>query len=281
MEEIYKINPNRIITLNGVAIPMIEGTVPHDKYVKYLRGGGTVVETEETTIADIELEQMILPNVVDLNVTAQPISNIRALEVVTLLSQQPTISETTISEAITSTDENIKIGKNALIKNKKGIDNVAIGKNALNHNVSSGNVGVGKGSLATNREGSNNTALGRHSLAAIWRGVENVGIGANAGKVTSKNKNNNQSNESVFIGANTKPLDDKGSNEIVIGSNSIGHGSNTTTIGNKKTKETNIYGVIKSDGYKSSDGSVGITTTFKTIDGLIVVIKNGLVVSIG
>jgi hypothetical protein len=37
---------------------------------------------------------------------------------------------------------------------------------------------------------------------------------------------------------------------------------------------------MKSDGYLSSDGSVGITATFKTVDGLIVTIKNGLVVSI-
>ena len=176
--------------------------------------------------------------------------------------------------------KNVNIGDNTLVKNKKGIDNVALGPNSLNNNVGSGNTGIGKGSLATNRDGSNNTGNGRHSLAGITRGNENVGVGFNSGKVTSKGQNNNESNRSTFLGSNTKPLNDKSENEIVIGADSVGNGSNTTTIGNNKTKDTYIHGVITSDGYKSSDGSMGITTKFKTIDGLTVTIKNGLVVSI-
>ena len=76
MEEVYKINKNGIITLNGVAIQMIDGTDGYNKYVKYLENGGTVVETDERTIADIELEQNILPYVLDLRETInKPIEN--------------------------------------------------------------------------------------------------------------------------------------------------------------------------------------------------------------
>jgi Tfp pilus assembly protein PilZ len=308
MEVLYRINNNGTIIKNGVAIPMIEGTTLHEEYVQYLRDGGTVVQTDEQTSADTELLYVILPNVVDLNGenNTQAVTNVVNIDPVVPTTQLVTPEGQPISSTMVSTvqtviesavpnieqlpqiidtidandDKNIKIGKNTLIKNKKGIDNVAVGFNALNQNISSGNVGVGKGSLATSREAANNTAVGRHSLAGLARGTDNVAVGSNAGKVTKKGQNNNQSFGSVFIGANTRPLEDSSKNEIVIGVDAIGNGSNTTTIGNEKTEKTIIHGVLKSDGYLSSDGSVGITATFKTIDGLIVTIKNGLVVSI-
>ena len=303
----YKINKNGIIMLDGVAVPMIEGTVEYQKYVNYLENDGTVYETDETSIADVELETFVLPFVVDMKTNTQNVVNSNQIDQVkpvttelvtpegqpissTMVSTVKTIVESTvpninqlpqiIDSIDANDDKNIKIGKNTLVKNKNGIDNVAVGFNSLNQNVSSGNVAIGKGSLATSREGANNTAVGRHSMAGLGRGTDNVGVGSNAGKVTKKGQNNNQSIGSVFIGANTRPLQDKGENEIVIGVDSIGNGSNTTTIGNDKTEKTIIHGVMKSDGYLSSDGSVGITTTFKTVDGLIVTIKNGLVVSI-
>ena len=67
MEEIYKINNNGIITLNGIVIPMIEGTVLHNNYVQYLRNGGVVEQTDETTIADIELLKLESQNILNLN----------------------------------------------------------------------------------------------------------------------------------------------------------------------------------------------------------------------
>ena len=303
----YKINKNGIIMLDGVAVPMIEGTVEYQKYVNYLENDGTVYETDETSMADIELETFVLPFVVGMKTNTQNVVNSNQIDQVTpvttelvtpegqpisstMVSTVKTIVESTvpninqlpqiIDSIDANDDKNIKIGKNTLVKNKNGIDNVAVGFNSLNQNVSSGNVAIGKGSLATSREGANNTAVGRNSMAGLGRGTDNVGVGSNAGKVTKKGQNNNQSIGSVFIGANTRPLQDNGQNEIVIGVDAIGNGSNTTTIGNDKTEKTIIHGVLKSEGYLSSDGSLGITATFKTIDGLIVTIKNGLVVSI-
>ena len=303
----YKINKNGIIMLDGVAVPMIEGTVEYQKYVNYLENDGTVYETDETSMADIELETFVLPFVVGMKTNTQNVVNSNQIDQVTpvttelvtpegqpisstMVSTVKTIVESTvpninqlpqiIDSIDANDDKNIKIGKNTLVKNKNGIDNVAVGFNSLNQNVSSGNVAIGKGSLATSREGANNTAVGRNSMAGLGRGTDNVGVGSNAGKVTKKGQNNNKSIGSVFIGANTRALEDNGQNEIVIGVDAIGNGSNTTTIGNDKTEKTIIHGVLKSEGYLSSDGSLGITATFKTIDGLIVTIKNGLVVSI-
>jgi hypothetical protein len=67
MEILYKINKNGIIIKDSVAIPMIEGTAEHNEYVQYLKDGGTVEETDEETKVDIELLNVILPNVIDLN----------------------------------------------------------------------------------------------------------------------------------------------------------------------------------------------------------------------
>lgn len=273
MEVLYFINPNGIITRNGVVIPMKEGHTLHNEYVQYLRDGGGVGETEELTTADSLLLYTVDPNVTDLSGGIRALTPIKSLEQILI----PTLE---LPVATSDDIKNVKLGYHALLHNKKGIDNVAIGPNALNHNVSSGNVGVGKGSLATNREGANNTAIGRFSLASMVRGIENIAIGMNAGKITFKNKNNNQSNGSIFIGANTKPLEDKSENEIVIGRNAIGNGSNTITIGNSKNKKIRIHGLLQSDGYAAADGSIGITTTFKTIDGLLISVKNGLIVSI-
>jgi len=273
MDILYYINPNGIITRNGVAIPMKEGHTLHNEYVQYLRSGGTVGETEDLTTADSVLLYSVDPNVTDLSSGPRALTHTQTLEqILTPVIEAPI--------AIPDDIKNVKLGYHALLHNKKGIDNVAIGPNALNHNVSSGNVGIGKGSLATNREGANNTAVGRFTLASMVRGIENIAIGMNAGKITLKNKSNNQSNGSIFIGANTKPLEDKGENEIVIGTNAIGNGSNTITIGNDKNKKIRIHGQLQSDGYAAADGSIGITTTFKTLDGLLIIVKNGLIVAI-
>ena len=45
-------------------------------------------------------------------------------------------------------------------------------------------------------------------------------------------------NNSTFIGHDTRPSANSNTNEIVIGYNAIGNGSNTTTIGNSSTTKT-------------------------------------------
>ena len=75
-------------------------------------------------------------------------------------------------------------------------------------------------------------------------------------------------------------------NEIVIGYNTTGNGSNTATIGN--TSITDVYmggtggAIVNAGGYKSSDGTAGMTGTKIFNDGEVVntvVIKNGLITS--
>lgn len=90
----------------------------------------------------------------------------------------------------------------------------------------------------------NNTLIGVNSLQYNTTGDYTVAIGYDAGKLTSLGANNLISGYGVFLGAGSKTLSSGGNNEIVIGANAIGHGSNTTTIGTISTTNAYIYGLL-------------------------------------
>jgi hypothetical protein len=52
----------------------------------------------------------------------------------------------------------------------------------------------------------------------------------------------------VYLGSDTRASADNAQNEIVIGYNAIGIGSNTTVIGNASTTNAEIKGTLKSNG---------------------------------
>jgi hypothetical protein len=81
-------------------------------------------------------------------------------------------------------------------------------------------------------------------------------------------------------------LEDGDTNEIVIGNDAVGLGSNTIVLGNDDIITTALkgdvstLGTIKGGGFESSDGSAGITTTFTNGDGNTVTVINGLITDI-
>jgi hypothetical protein len=133
-----------------------------------------------------------------------------------------------------------------------------------------GNTAVGSQALLSITTGFPNTALGSEALRNITTGANNIAIGSTAGKLdVISGSANATSNSSIYIGNNSRPNSNGGSNEIVIGNNGTGSGSNTVTIGNSLTTQNyftgNIYGgaFIKSGGTSSqflkADGSVDST----------------------
>jgi hypothetical protein len=128
--------------------------------------------------------------------------------------------------------QNTAIGSAALMMNDTGIDNVAIGASALWKNKASNNTAIGSWSLLNNVTGDSNTSIGSH-----------------AGETTSTATYNTTSNSSVYLGAQTKALADGDVNEIVIGYNAVGAGSNTATIGNDSITKTVLKGIIYADAY--------------------------------
>ena len=148
-------------------------------------------------------------------------------------------------------DNNTALGFQALKANQGGDDNTAIGNQALIATTTTkGNTAVGSLSLQGNTGGSANTAIGVASLQSNTIGSNNIGIGGSAGKFIANGTTANTSGtDSIFLGVGTKASADNQTNQIVIGHNATGLGSNTVVLGNNSIVTTALK------------GSVGVGTT--------------------
>lgn len=138
---------------------------------------------------------------------------------------------------------NFAIGDGALSSNTTGYENVAHGKDALALNTSGYyNTAVGTPSMVFNTTGYKNTAIGHNSLVGNTTGYSNVAIGQAAGFFLSGGSNNQTSNQSIFIGEDTRASAAGNTNEMVFGHTAIGQGSNTVTLGNSSITKTFLRG---------------------------------------
>jgi hypothetical protein len=144
----------------------------------------------------------------------------------------------------TTGSANTSFGYLANAYNTTGSNNSAFGREALGSNVTqNNNSAFGVYSLSFLDNGTNNAAFGILGLQYLRTGSNNTALGASAGRfisggVTSASYIDN----SIFIGQNTKALADAQTNQIVIGYNETGLGSNTTILGNSSTVTTAVRG---------------------------------------
>ena len=164
---------------------------------------------------------------------------------------------------------NISIGADALVSSTNGSSNIAIGHQALYANSTSNNIGIGYQALYTNEEGQQNTAIGYEALKSITTtgsAERNTAIGYQAGRWkgatgTSAISNRlNSANDSIFIGWRARSSADAQTNQIVIGNDTVGGGSNTTTIGTTGTIDATIYGKLH-----GTNGVSGPTASFTSL----------------
>ncbi len=136
---------------------------------------------------------------------------------------------------------NSAIGANALLNNTTGSYNIANGfASLINNTTGSNNIALGSYSSMNNSTGGNNVAIGWNSLRNSTTGSINVAIGDSSGRyIADGTTANTTCDYSVYLGSLTKPLADDDQNEIVIGYNATGAGSNTATIGNSSI--TRVY----------------------------------------
>jgi hypothetical protein len=164
----------------------------------------------------------------------------------------------------TSGSNNTAIGRTALGNNTTGGSNTAIGRIALYNNTTAfSNTAVGESTLASNTIGGFNTAVGRGALSSNTTGGSNTAIGREAGTRISNGSNQTITNNSIFIGEDTRALADDQTNQIVIGHAAIGVGSNSVVIGNDSITKTILKGNVgigtTSPAYKLDvDGGNGI-----------------------
>jgi hypothetical protein len=123
---------------------------------------------------------------------------------------------------------NSAMGVNALYFNTTGFYNSAMGAAALYHNTS----------------GFFNSAMGTDALLYNTTGYQNAAIGANAGYFTNAGSANETSNNSVYLGYDTRSSASGNTNEIVIGSGGRGEGSNSIRLGNTSITAVKTSGSI-------------------------------------
>ena len=93
---------------------------------------------------------------------------------------------------------------------------------------------------------------GSESLSLLSSGTYNTAIGVNSGRFLINGNHLTISNNSVFLGSDTKSFADNQTNEIVIGYNALGSGSNTAVIGNSSITVLYLAGSV---GWFQGDGT--------------------------
>jgi hypothetical protein len=137
---------------------------------------------------------------------------------------------------------NMAFGAFALNTNTTGNRNMAIGQSALEVSNSSDNAAVGSQTLIALTNGGRNVGIGSNALFYATTGSSNVAVGTEAGKFITGGGNNVTSGTSVYLGDDTRASANGNSNEIVIGHNTNGLGSNTATLGNSSITKTFLRG---------------------------------------
>jgi hypothetical protein len=151
---------------------------------------------------------------------------------------------------------NSAIGCFASQFNTTGNYNISIGDTALYANTTgSNNIAVGPSALGSNTVGGSNTAIGKGALSFNTVGLQNIAIGNDAGKSLTISGNNTSGNQNIFIGESTTSLTNADANQIVIGYNAAGAGSNTVVIGNSSITTTRLRGAVQGGSFVKDTGT--------------------------
>ena len=159
-------------------------------------------------------------------------------------------------------------GYASLYSNTTGTNNTANGINSLYSNTTGTyNTAIGLASLLYNTTGTHNTANGVNSLYSNTTGTYNSAIGYHAGRYIADGATGNTTSDySLYLGTNTKAGADGNQNEIVIGYDAIGNGSNSVTLGNTSITKTILQGNIgigtttPTANFQVAQGTAGVGT---------------------
>ena len=162
-----------------------------------------------------------------------------------LQSNNTSVGSNTLEFNTTGT-ANTAIGSYALWNNINGSSNVAIGPSTLLSNTSgSVNDALGASALRINTSGSNNVAMGALSLRNNVLGNDNTALGNAAGRYEGTGTTSNTDpSASIFIGRNSRANASNQTNQIVIGNEALGLGSNTVVLGNDSIVTTALKGNV-------------------------------------
>jgi len=156
----------------------------------------------------------------------------------------------------------------------QGSNSVVLGNSSITKTILRGNIGIGTESpiaplqvngrvyqdalnfstffgyqAGQNQDGSGdrNVAVGYNSMQSLTSGDHNTALGTDAGK------NVTTGTYSVFLVSNSQPGANNNTNEIVIGYNTTGLGSNTVVLGNSSITNTYLRGKVAIDNTDPSE----------------------------
>jgi hypothetical protein len=148
--------------------------------------------------------------------------------------------------SLTTGYENVGLGRQTGQALTTGYQNTGVGMDSLFATTTGyRNVGVGAFAMRAKTTGYDNTAIGNSALHGNTTGNENIAIGYMAGRYIANGSTSNETgSSSVFIGTLTKALANAQTNQIVIGYNTTGLGTNTVILGNSDITKTQLQGNV-------------------------------------
>jgi hypothetical protein len=188
--------------------------------------------------------------------------------------------------SITTGANNTFIGYSSGYSNTTASTNTFVG-NSSGLSITNGgnNSFFGSGSGYTSTTGTDNVFIGKSSGFLTTTGTDNTFLSSNAGYYNTTGSYNTfvgrssgsftadgvtflrNANYSVFLGSGTKALADNQSNQIVIGYNTIGKGSNTVNIGNTSITNTYLNGAVTFNNAFTFPTTDGTANYFLKTDG--------------
>ena len=205
----------------------------------------------------------------------------------------------------TEGSSNVALGGSALLSNTIGSNNIAIGAGSIyyatgrENNIAIGvsslqgspgitggpdNVGIGYYSLGVNTSGSSNTGIGTITLTNTTTASQMTALGYAAGSYRGSGALTlTTGTGGIYIGYQARGSANARTNEIVIGVNAIGLGSNTAVIGATLQSAATIYGVLNLPSGLSAAGATftgnisapNIVTSFNSATGAVTGITAG------
>jgi hypothetical protein len=125
----------------------------------------------------------------------------------------------------------------------QGINLLAIGSLALQRSSGDNLIGIGTGALRE-AEDSNSAAIGFFALGSLKKG-SSIALGKSAGRRAADFSFLTDADRSLFIGNSTRSQANNQVNEIVIGDNAVGEGSNSVVLGNDDVVKTVLKGKVQ------------------------------------
>ena len=163
----------------------------------------------------------------------------------------------TLSAAGNTGNSNVAVGYQSLKTNTTGVNNVGMGYRSLYLDTTGlDNTGIGTSALQQNTTGSNNTGVGSSALRQLTTASQMTALGNNAGRFRGTGTDTNTTGTGgIYIGYQARGSTLAQTNEIVIGVNALGLGSNTAVIGATLQSAATIYGVLNLPSGLSASGA--------------------------